>query len=232
MSVPKRLPKEIADARSLRASGIYYEPDEVNMRRGYAMIIGPEGTPYAFCPLFFILDMPPDYPFSSPAVKFITTDGMTRFHPNLYVGGKVCLSILGTWSGPSWAAVMTISTVLSSIQSLLEPNPIVNEPGWEKFTLECERARHYSEYVQHALISHSLRSLIRWKKGDIPAEMIPFQEILAEKATEMIEGLTGIIEVKAAADEVTYPSVVYNMQGSTHWKVLKKLAETYSHATQ
>jgi len=228
MSLPKRLPKEIADTQALRSSGIYYEADEVNARRGYAMIIGPEGTPYAFCPLFFIFQLPADYPFSSPAVTFVTTDGMTRFHPNLYVGGKVCLSILGTWSGPSWAAVMTISTVLSSIQSLLEPNPIVNEPSWEKFTLENPRAKDYSEYIQHALVSHSLRSLTRWKKGDIPAEMAPFQDVLVEKAKEMVEGLTKIIEEKAMADEVTYASVVYNMHGTTHWKVLKKLAETYA----
>jgi len=228
MSLPKRLPKEIADAQALRASGIYYEPDEVNGRRGYAMIIGPEGTPYAFCPLFFLFQLPADYPFSSPAVTFVTTDGATRFHPNLYVGGKVCLSILGTWSGPSWAAVMTISTVLSSIQSLLEANPIVNEPGWEKFNLDNPRAKDYSEYVQHALVSHSLRSLIRFKKGDIPAEMMPFQEILTEKGKEMVEGLTKIIEAKAQADEVTYTSVVYNMHGTTHWKALKKLADTYS----
>jgi ubiquitin-conjugating enzyme E2 Z len=228
MSLPKRLPKEIADAKALESSGIYYEADEVNGRRGYAMIIGPEGTPYAFCPLFFIFNLPADYPFSCPAVTFITTDGATRFHPNLYVGGKVCLSILGTWSGPSWAAVMTISTVLSSIQSLLEPNPIVNEPSWEKFTLENPRAKDYSEYVQHALVSHSLRSLIRLKKGDVPPEMVPFQEVLAEKSKEIVEGLTKIIESKAQADEVTYVSVVYNMHGKTHWKALKKLAETYS----
>jgi ubiquitin-conjugating enzyme E2 Z len=227
MSLPKRLPKEIADAQALRASGIYYEADEMNGRRGYAMIIGPEGTPYAFCPLFFTFQLPADYPFSSPAVTFVTTDGATRFHPNLYVGGKVCLSILGTWSGPSWAAVMTISTVLSSIQSLLEPNPIVNEPGWEKFTLENERAKNYAEYIQHALVSHSLRSLVRFKKGDVPPEMVAFQDILADKSQEMVKGLTKIIESKAEAEEVTYNSVVYNMHGTTHWKILKKLAETY-----
>jgi hypothetical protein len=25
-----------------------------------------------------------------------------RFNPNLYSDGKVCLSLLGTWSGPGW----------------------------------------------------------------------------------------------------------------------------------
>lgn len=36
-------------------------------------------------------------------VQFLTTgNGSVRFNPNLYNCGKVCLSLLGTWSGPSW----------------------------------------------------------------------------------------------------------------------------------
>lgn len=29
-----------------------------------------------------------------------TGGGKVRFNPNLYNNGKVCLSLLGTWSGP------------------------------------------------------------------------------------------------------------------------------------
>jgi Ubiquitin-conjugating enzyme len=37
-------------------------------------------------------------------MKFLTTGaGSVRFNPNLYNCGKVCLSLLGTWSGPSWS---------------------------------------------------------------------------------------------------------------------------------
>ncbi len=44
-------------------------------------------------------------------VQFLTTGGGTvRFNPNLYNCGKVCLSLLGTWSGPSWQP--GISTLL------------------------------------------------------------------------------------------------------------------------
>lgn len=33
-------------------------------------------------------------------VQFLTTGGgLVRFNPNLYNSGKVCLSLLGTWSG-------------------------------------------------------------------------------------------------------------------------------------
>lgn len=31
-----------------------------------------------------------------------TSGGNVRFNPNLYQQGTVCLSLLGTWGGPSW----------------------------------------------------------------------------------------------------------------------------------
>jgi ubiquitin-conjugating enzyme E2 Z len=217
----KRLPKEIADAHALSTSGIYYIHDEVDMRKGKAMIIGPEGTPYAYCPLVFEFEFPSDYPFSSPAVRFVTCDGATRFHPNLYVNGKVCLSILGTWSGPKWGAVMTISTVLTSIQSLLEANPIVNEPGWESYTLQNPKAKDYAEYVQHALVAYSFRALLNLKRGVVLPEWQSFQDVL--QADDLILHLGEIIKEKAVHDEKTY-SVVYSMQGKTIWKDLAALA--------
>lgn len=46
--------------------------------------------------------------------------------------GKVCLSLLGTWSGPGWSAgKSTLLQVLISIQSMiLCDEPYLNEPGW------------------------------------------------------------------------------------------------------
>jgi ubiquitin-protein ligase len=49
------------------------------------------------------LFLPPAYPHVPPKVTFRTTaDGRLRFNPNLYTDGKVCLSLLGTWSGDPW----------------------------------------------------------------------------------------------------------------------------------
>lgn len=62
--------------------------------------------------------LPADYPETPPMVKMTTTGGgRVRFNPNLYADGKVCLSLLGTWSGPSWdPKVSTLLQVLVSIQ--------------------------------------------------------------------------------------------------------------------
>jgi len=59
--------------------------------------------------LILCMQFPEDYPSSAPHIVFLTTNGgKTRFNPNLYSDGKVCLSILGTWrgeSGEQWSSV-------------------------------------------------------------------------------------------------------------------------------
>jgi baculoviral IAP repeat-containing protein 6 len=96
--------------------------------------VGPEGTPYAHGCFEFDLLLPSSYPLVPPKVQLVTTGGGTvRFNPNLYNCGKVCLSLLGTWSGPGWdPKTSTLLQVLVSIQSLiLVPDPYFNEPGYE-----------------------------------------------------------------------------------------------------
>ena len=98
------------------------------------MITGPDESPYANGCFFFDVNLPSSYPQVSPKVQFLTTaGGSIRFNPNLYNDGKVCLSLLGTWSGPGWVSGQsTLLQVLISIQSLiLVPDPYYNEPAWE-----------------------------------------------------------------------------------------------------
>lgn len=115
----------------LNSQNIFIEFNEDNMFEANAMIIAPEDSIYFGGVLFFKIVFPKNYPFSPPNVQYMACNRV-RIHPNLYVGGKVCLSILGTWSGPKWTTVMDITTVLMSIQSLLDNNPLHNEPGQEK----------------------------------------------------------------------------------------------------
>ena len=145
--------------------GIHVLFNESDVRDAYALIIGPEGTPYEDGLLYFRIRFPPDYPFSPPSVQYDSTSPY-RIHPNLYVGkphhnflGKVCLSIINTWSGPKWTAVLNIAAVLISIQSLLCNNPITNEPGYEKPSgvIKYEYNRIvYHDTVRHLIMNHSV----------------------------------------------------------------------------
>ncbi|WJX73322.1 ubiquitin-conjugating enzyme [Trifolium repens] len=100
-----------------------------------AVIIGAEGTPYHDGLFFFDVLFPSDYPNVLPKVHYHA--GGLRLNPNLYEKGKVCLSVLNTWSGrknEKWTpGVSTMLHVLVSIQGLiLNAKPYFNEPGYAK----------------------------------------------------------------------------------------------------
>ena len=128
--------KEIENQK-LNSLGIYVKFDEENMFNAKAMITGPKDSLYENGFLFFNITFPKNYPYAPPDISYISRNNV-RIHPNLYVGrhasgyGKVCLSILGTWSGPKWTSIMDITTVLLTIQSLLDKNPLHHEPGQDK----------------------------------------------------------------------------------------------------
>ena len=95
----KRLAKDVKDIykNPLEEHGIYYIHDEDDILKGQALIIGPKNTPYSYGNYLFTFKYPSNYPFSPPIVTYYTNDGLTRFNPNLYKNGKVCISILNTW---------------------------------------------------------------------------------------------------------------------------------------
>lgn len=123
-----------------------------------ALITGPLDTPYAGGCFIFDIFFPGTYPSTPPLVNLRTTGaGSVRFNPNLYNTGKVCLSLLGTWSGAegeNWNKdTSTFLQVLVSIQALiLVPMPYFNEPGYERTMGTPEgdtQNRLYNENIQY-----------------------------------------------------------------------------------
>jgi ubiquitin-conjugating enzyme E2 Z len=144
--------------------GIYYKNDEENLSIGHALIIGPEDTPYRFGYYLFEFKYPDNYPYSPPEVTYLTNDGKTRFNPNLYKNGKVCLSLLNTWQGPSWKPCQTLRSILISILSnVFVDNPIGNEPSFNKAS--CENMP-YNESIRFKNIEFACLSLYL-KKNNI-----------------------------------------------------------------
>lgn len=125
----KRIMIDVKEVLSEPLDKTYYLHDEQNAYKGYAFLVGPSKTPYEYGYYFFELDFPQNYPFAPPIVKFVNYDGTTRFNPNLYINGKVCLSILNTWDGEKWSACQSIRTVLLTLITLLNEEPLLNEPG-------------------------------------------------------------------------------------------------------
>uniref|UniRef100_A0A7C8Z0J4 E2 ubiquitin-conjugating enzyme n=1 Tax=Opuntia streptacantha TaxID=393608 RepID=A0A7C8Z0J4_OPUST len=112
---------------------IYVRVYEARMDLLRAVIVGADGTPYHDGLFFFDVYFTPSYPNTPPIVKY-HAHGL-RLNPNLYNCGKVCLSLLGTWSGSgseNWLpGTSNMLQVLVSIQALiLNAEPYYNEPGY------------------------------------------------------------------------------------------------------
>jgi len=214
----RRLQKDITTMLSdeMKSLGIYYIVDEADIRRGLGLIFGPEKTRYADCPLFFSVQFPTDYPISSPIVRILTSDGKTRFHPNLYIDGKVCLSILGTYTGPSWLSSMNIGSVFKSIVSLLDNNPITNEPGWESHTESHPDAKAYAEFIEYHLVKHTLEENRNYLAGKNRL-WLPFANVLESVWPAHLDNIKNRIKIRASERAVTYISIPYGMHGIVDW---------------
>jgi ubiquitin-conjugating enzyme E2 Z len=178
----QRLIRDVKDITKnpLKENGIYYMHDEEDMLKGYAMIVGPTETPYFGGYYFFEIKYPMDYPHSPPNIKFCTHDGKdnVRFNPNLYVNGKVCVSLLNTWRGEQWTSCQTISTVLLTLCTLLCKDPLLNEPGITTNHMDFEK---YTKIIHYKNIEIAHMYMIQKKEDYFPKKFDIFYEAMEEQ---------------------------------------------------
>jgi ubiquitin-conjugating enzyme E2 Z len=177
----------------LTENGIYYIHDDTDMMKGYALIIGPSDTPYFGGNYFFELNYPADYPHSPPKVKYWTNANNIRFNPNLYVCGKVCISLLNTWRGEQWTSCQTISTVLLTLCTLLCSDPLLNEPGVEKTHNDMS---NYNEIIEFANIDVAVCDIIEKKKSVFMPFFENFYPFIKENFIKNYEKLLEIANTK------------------------------------
>jgi ubiquitin-protein ligase len=190
----KRLIKDITDLyhSPLEEQGIYYIHDESNMLRGYAMIKGPTDTPYEHGFYTFRFEFPTDYPHSPPTVIFTTGDGHMRFNPNLYVNGKVCLSILNTWEGERWTSCQSIRTILLTLVTVLNENPLSNEPAYNHHKSTMTECQNYIALVKYKNIQVALLS--PFEKG-LATEYLHFMPHIVKYLRENGEKILKMVEM-------------------------------------
>ncbi len=184
----RRLAKDVAEVArsSLDDSGIFYYHNNTDIRKAMAIIRGPEGTAYEHGYYLFHFEYPTTYPTDPPKVTFRSCapclpaptaeashtqrpgKRYVRLHPNLYIDGKVCLSLLGTWDGPPWTSCCTIRILLITIQSILDDDPYMNEPN-----VRTDDASHmpYNRAVRFHNLYDGLALFRRNTFDTLPAEL-------------------------------------------------------------
>lgn len=214
-AIKRIINKDIKEIQSLDLNklGIYIEFNPDNMLEAKALIIGPKDTPYENGLFYFKIDFPTDYPFKPPNVLYLSKS-RTRIHPNLYVGrsrdnyyGKVCLSIINTWTGPKWTSVMHISSILLSIQSLLSCDPLHYEPGFEQENGKLND--DYNEIVKY----DTFKNLIYYNYFNILPEYECFKQTIEDHIKNNIKEIISKIEENIIKyEKPIYKNVnVYNL---------------------
>jgi ubiquitin-conjugating enzyme E2 D/E len=141
----RRIAKEMKDMETTPMDNCTAGPVNPNdIYLWHGTIIGPEKSPYEGGLFKLEIRFPPNYPFKSPTVTFLTK----VYHPNINADGGICISILKD----EWSPSLTIGKVLLSISSLLtDPNPrdpLVPEIARLYETNRAEFERIAREYTQ------------------------------------------------------------------------------------
>ncbi|RVX73788.1 hypothetical protein B0A52_02678 [Exophiala mesophila] len=165
----KRILKEHrALSMGLPEGEIYVRTYESRLDLLRCLIIGPRDTPYESAPFLIDLQLPEGFPEAPPVAHFHSwTSGLGRINPNLYEEGKICLSLLGTWTGKheseKWSDKATILQLLVSLQGLvMVRRPFFNEAGFEgfehdiKYTVESELYSEKAYLMARRFVKHAL----------------------------------------------------------------------------
>tara|TARA_B100001778_G_C18521697_1_gene599181 strand:- start:334 stop:1113 length:780 start_codon:yes stop_codon:yes gene_type:complete len=142
----QRIAKDVKYIINNPIENIYYKHDTEKLTKGYALLLGNKNTPYSNGNYLFEFTFPDNYPYEPPKLKFLTSDGLMRFHPNLYINGKVCLSIINTWNGEGWTSCNNINSILLILISILDNNSLTYEPGIE--------INHYNVSKYNTLVAY------------------------------------------------------------------------------
>ena len=196
---------------------IYYHHDENNIYKGYALIIGPNDTPYENGYYLFEFTFPENYPFSPPKVKFHTYDGQTRFNPNLYINGYVCLSILNTWEGEKWSACQSIKSILNTLMITLNETPLLNEPG---ITTHHKDFNNYNQIIEYKNLEIGILKYL--EKSNLPYNFHVFYPCIVDSYIKNYENIILKCSNNEKNNGAYYINIYNNMSANVDYTNLNK----------
>jgi ubiquitin-protein ligase len=108
-----------------------------------AIIIGPADTPFEDGTFRLSIIFDEQYPNKPPRVKFLSQ----MFHPNVYASGELCLDILQN----RWSPTFDVSSILTSVQSLLNDPNISSPANVEAANLYKDHSSQYAKRVRETV---------------------------------------------------------------------------------
>ena len=223
----QRIVKDVKYIKNNNLDNIYYIHDEDNILLGYALIIGNKNTPYSYGNYLFKFEFPDNYPFSPPKLTFLSNDGITRFNPNFYINGKVCLSILNTWHGEGWSSCQSIYSILLILYITFNEKPLINEPNIFENENNYNNINNYNLIIKYKNIEFSILKQIEIIIDNNNNSIInyignKFKDIIIENFNNNINNIEKIINTNFNTKTKIYLSI-YNL----NIKINKEILITY-----
>ena len=182
-----RIMKEYIKFSEAKHENIFIRPEESDVRKIKALVIGPSDTPYEGAILLFDI-FAENYPNEPPKVLFTSPRGKEYIHPNLYPNGKVCLSILNTWGAKEWSPLLTFEKLLMTISGLLDNDPIAHEPGHRRCNIYPIAARYLCLILNMDIY---IKRLVDNVFGDTIKEYMVKNKELYIKSIKILENYEG-----------------------------------------
>lgn len=197
--------------------------------------MGAKGTPYGHGAFLYDIYFDENYPNMPPKVNLTTTgSARVRFNPNLYHNGKVCLSLLGTWTGKQQSEkwnpkLSTILQVLMSIQAIIMSEDVYfNEPGYEHEAgtpLGEQKNEAYANIVKYCNIKYAMIDQIKFPpKG--------FEEIIKRhfylKKAEILRACNKWIKIAESGKRKASYTGLINSHNNKWCKVFQETPNTYA----
>jgi ubiquitin-protein ligase len=206
---------------TLEQDGMLLRFDPSNIQIAYMVLLGPDSTPYEHCFFLFKFWLSPRHPSSPPRATYLTNNGTYLFNPNLYIDGKVCLSIFGTWSGPGWQP-STLECVGQTLRAaVFVDTPIRCEPAFSSYS--GSMAAPYSRLVEFHSLDFSIEQAIR----SPPEGFAEFRDQLAAFFLSHMDFYAAKLEWLQTHCEGEPFGLPYRTTGPTYGASLEKLKSLY-----
>lgn len=116
-------------------------------------------SPYTNGFFLFKLTIPDDFPLSPPKIEFHPQQNMCRLHPNYYEQGKVCLSVINTWSRDDWAPTTSLMAISNILEERFNERSICFEPGCEQSSIS--RIKTFNDIVRYGVYNKAILPIIQ-----------------------------------------------------------------------
>lgn len=186
----RRLPKDMEllkkNKEDLANKGIYFHFYDDDITKMLALITPrPKSdstsgliSPYTGGFFLFEVKFPDDYPMSPPKLTFHPQNNKCRFHPNYYITGKVCLSIINTWASADWSPSMSLMALLVTLEERFFEKALGCEPGYE--CASTQKHKQFNDVVEYYKYTIAIIGVI---KNKYPIFQ-PFNDIMVQEFTK------------------------------------------------